>query len=319
MRTKTVLETIRKNYGKEYDVLFFGTNVAQAWKVLLHVGTLVSASKIVIMPAQRSIKMVVKLVDALGLSKRVVHVAIGGWLPEYTEKDADLLAREKKFSAVLVQMESMREKLHGQGLTNAVWFPNYRSSAQDVSEKNVVGVPRNFVFYSRVIREKGVFAAVEAIKRLMDEGEDVSLDIYGPIEDAVKQELEQQIGEHENIKYRRVLYGEEILQVLSQYDCMLFPTCYTGEGFPGAVLESMMAGVPVIATDWKYNSEIVKDGKTGIICGAQTESNVYDAIKRIRDDLTLYRGICKGAYSEAGKYSEKTVASILIDSLNKIV
>ena len=99
---------------------------------------------------------------------------------------------------------------------------------------------------------------------------------------------------------------------------MLFPTCYRGEGFTGAVLESMMAGVPVIATDWKYNSEIVKDGETGLICGSQSAENVYQAIQRVRGDLALYRRICEGAYHEAEKYTEEAVTPILRQVMDEI-
>jgi len=319
IRTKTVLETIEKHYGDEYSVIFISTNRIQIAKIFLYCKAIIGASKIVIMPGQRAIKTIVSLMSLLGVSERVVHVAIGGWLPKCVEEDTALLKQEKKFKAILVQMDSIRQALHKQGLVNAVWFPNYRNSSRgNIPIKNVEKAPQKFVFYSRVIREKGVFTAVEAIKRLTNEGEDILLDIYGPIDDMVRQELEQEIENYANIKYCRVLYGDEILEVLSQYDCMLFPTCYTGEGFPGAVLESMMAGVPVIATDWKYNGEIIKDGENGIICGDQAADNVYKSIKKIRENLILYQRICKGAFFEAEKYTEKKVVSVLIDSLDKI-
>ena len=205
------------------------------------------------------------------------------------------------------------------GMDNAIWFPNYRNSSRNsISIKAPNANPYKFVFYSRVVQEKGAFVAIEAIKKLTDEGNDVQLDLFGPIDDAVKEELKRETAGYDNINYRRVLFGEEILETLSHYDCMLFPTCYRGEGFPGAVLESMMAGVPVIATDWKYNSEIVKDGETGLICGSQSAENVYQAIQRVRGDLALYRRICEGAYHEAEKYTEEAVTPILRKVMDEI-
>ena len=46
---------------------------------------------------------------------------------------------------------------------------------------------------------------------------------------------------------------------------MIFPTYYVGEGFPGTIIDAFSSGIPDIATDWRYNSEIVQNGKTGYI------------------------------------------------------
>ena len=319
VRTKTVWETIEKYYSDDFDTIFIDAGGSKIVKLFLRWRLLSTSSIIVIMPGPRSINMVTHLLHFLGVSKRVIHVAIGGWLPDYIENNRALLKREKSFHAVLVQMDSIRETLQIMGLDNVVWFPNYRNTSRiNIPVKVPEKAPDKFVFYSRVVREKGVFTAVDAIKRLTDEGKDVLLDIYGPIDAPVRQELEKEIAGYSNIHYCGVLFGEEILQTLSQYDCMLFPTCYRGEGFPGAVLESMLAGVPAIATDWKYNSEIVKDGMTGIICGPQTTDSVYDSIQRIRTDITLYRCISEGAYYEAEKYTGKAVTPILLDIIDEI-
>ena len=46
---------------------------------------------------------------------------------------------------------------------------------------------------------------------------------------------------------------------------MLFPTYWPGEGFPGIIVDAFIAGLPVIATDWAHNSEIIEHQQTGII------------------------------------------------------
>lgn len=288
--------------------------------LFLNIQVITHAAKIVIMPGRRAIKPITMFLKTLGVSNRVVHVAIGGWLPDLIIDDPILLRREQGFKAVLVQMDSLRETLEEMGLDNVHWFPNYRNSDRnDIYMKSPETSPRKFVFYSRVIKEKGAFVAVEAIKRLTDEGVEVSLDLYGPIEEKGMNELKTAIGNYSNIKYRKVLFGDEILSTLSQYDCMLFPTVYRGEGFPGAVLESMMAGVPVIATDWKYNKEIVKNGETGILCGEQTVANVCNAIKRIMSDQKLFHRVCQGASCEADKYSKDNVTPILFEVIDSII
>ena len=58
---------------------------------------------------------------------------------------------------------------------------------------------------------------------------------------------------------------EKAYSTLSKYDCMLFPTYWKGEGFPGVVIDAFIAGLPVIATDWNMNTEIIKEGENGFI------------------------------------------------------
>ena len=319
MRTATVLETVKKQYSSTYDVVYLPTGGKKLLGLFFHWNLIKKSSKIVILPGYKAISVVAGLINLLGVSDRVIHVAIGGWLPNLLEKNKGLLKKEKKYKAILVQMDSIRESLNKIGLENAVWFPNYRNSSREgITPKDGNTPPRKFLYYSRVTRAKGVFEAVNAIKRYIDEGEEYSLDIYGPIDEVTKEELEKETENYPSIKYHRVLHGEEILPTLSSYDCMLFPTCYEGEGFPGAILESMMAGVPVIATDWKYNKEIVKDGETGLLCGNQSVENVYNAIKRFREDDELYKRVCLGAFMEADKYTEEKVTPILINAIDDI-
>ena len=54
-------------------------------------------------------------------------------------------------------------------------------------------------------------------------------------------------------------------ETLSKYDVMLFPTYWDGEGFPGIAIDAYISGLPIIASDWSMNKEVVEDGKTGFI------------------------------------------------------
>ena len=60
---------------------------------------------------------------------------------------------------------------------------------------------------------------------------------------------------------------------------MLFPTFFYGEGFAGIFIDAFIAGLPVIATDWSLNSEIVTDGETGIIVQNRSAEKLADAIE----------------------------------------
>ena len=56
-----------------------------------------------------------------------------------------------------------------------------------------------------------------------------------------------------------------ITATLSEYDVMLLPTYWGGEGFPGAVIDAFSAGIPIVISNWRDNAEFVTDGKTGLL------------------------------------------------------
>lgn len=316
MRTKTVFESVCEHYGESIDVRFIDIRGFRIINVLLKWRMIVKSARVIVLPGRRAIVPVISALSVLQASNKTVHVAIGGWLPDCIDENGDLLEREKELKAVLVQTMAVRGELQKRGMENTVWFPNYRrSDTKRIREKDACKPPRRFVFYSRVIEEKGVYYAIDAIKRLLDEGEDVALDIFGPTDESVERRIEEETLGYNSINYMGVLYGNEILDTLSEYDCLLFPTYYRGEGFPGAVLEAMMAGVPVIASDWKYIREIVEDEVNGLICAVHSAESVYQSITRIREDLSLYQRICRGTFLERDKYTEENVTPILYEAI----
>ena len=104
------------------------------------------------------------------------------------------------------------------------------------------------------------------------------------------------------------MQNEQAIEVLAHYDCMLFPTHYDGEGFPGVILEAYMAGIPVIASRWKFNDEFVFDGRTGYL---HTEKSKDDLLLKIQEFVSTNIEFSQNCKLEAKKYSEEKVYPIL--------
>ena len=94
--------------------------------------------------------------------------------------------------------------------------------------------------------------------------------IYGQVwksyEDRFNELIKQFDGE---IRYCGSIDADKSVTVLKQYFALLFPTYYEGEGFAGTIIDAFSAGIPVIATDWKYNRELVHDN-VGFIFNTNT-------------------------------------------------
>ena len=117
------------------------------------------------------------------------------------------------------------------------------------------------------------------------------------------------------ISYKGILEpkGNSIYEILSNYDLMVFLTYYQGEGFPGALLDSYISGVPVIASDWKYNSEIIKEGETGKLFISQDIDDLTDKLEFMINNPDLIYQMKRNCLEEARKYN----ADFVIDSFIK--
>lgn len=73
----------------------------------------------------------------------------------------------------------------------------------------------------------------------------------------------------------------ELYNKLQQYDLLLFPTKWKNEGVPGVLVESKIAGIPAIVSDINFNSEIIKDEKTGLVLKKNTPEELAYAIERV--------------------------------------
>ncbi len=104
------------------------------------------------------------------------------------------------------------------------------------------------VFLSRLSRMKNLDGALRVLGRLRGE---VSLDIYGPIEDpgywAECRALIERLPDGIRASYRGVVEPDKVGQVFSAYDLFLFPS--RGENYGHVVIEALLAGCPVLTTD----------------------------------------------------------------------
>ena len=83
------------------------------------------------------------------------------------------------------------------------------------------------------------------------------------------------------------------LELLKNADVFVHPSITTAngnkEGIPGAIMEAMSAGLPVIATVHAGIPYAVVNGKTGILVEERNIGQLTDAIVRLADNAELRR------------------------------
>lgn len=119
-----------------------------------------------------------------------------------------------------------------------------------------------------------------------------------------------------NYCYKGVLQPEEVIPTLEKYDALIFPSHYEGEGCPGIMVEALFAGLPIIASDWKYNSEIVDNGVNGILCDTYNAADYEKAIRILSGNPKLISKMSEASLRKASNYTSESTAILLRNILN---
>lgn len=211
--------------------------------------------------------------------KRVYHNVIGGCLQEYVKEYKSFEKYLNSFRVNWVESHLMKEELNKLGVVNVDVLPNFKKL--DIIKNSNINGKTSFKFctFSRVIKEKGIEDAINAIVEINKENNSCTLDIYGLIDDSYKDEFEKIMKKSpKEINYKGVIPFSQSSNVLHEYYALLFPTFWPGEGCPGTVIDAFASGLPVIATDWNCNSEFIGNFKTGIIYPNNRIDSLKEAI-----------------------------------------
>ncbi len=172
-------------------------------------------------------------------------------------------------------------------LANFRWFPNTRDlEVPAAAERKVL---RKLIFVARLEMDKGLAEALDACRHLP---EGCHLRVFGPRMPDTDFSL---FEGHPKADYGGVLEPGEVARVLREYDLLLFPSYFRGEGYPGIIVEAFQCGVPVVAARWGGVPELVEHEESGLLVEPRSAAAVKSAIERLLEDPGLYRRLCEGA------------------------
>lgn len=220
----------------------------------------------------------------------------------------------------LAQTKQLVDSAASEGMRSARWFPTSRSMARGVGASGKVGDEgrscRRFVYLGHVREEKGVAELVGAAGRFTRES-GVTVDFYGPLVGGFSAEW---FEGHENVRYAGTVAPEDVEKTLENYDALVLPTHYEGEGYPGVIMEAYAAGLPVVCTRWRALPEIV-DARSGLLVEPRDPGALYEAMARLCADDDLYGGLAAGATARAKEFDADTwgdrFAEICIDAVRR--
>jgi len=296
------------NYKKRFVSIFF------SWFI-----SLFSCSYVILMLSGDGLKKFCPMIYYANkiFKRKVFHRVIGGELDTYLLRNKECVRYMNSFEVNWVQSNSLVKKLNELGINNAEFLENFRNITPIVLSDETMKFERPFKFctFSRVSEAKGIGLAIEAVSKvnsILGEGTAL-LHVYGPVEDKYLEAFHNLLEKHSDcVTYMGSVPSNKAVDTLKDYYMHLFPTTWSGEGFPGTLIDCYNAALPTIASDWAYNSEYIENGETGFLYNWQNPEMLTELIIESinnSDKMTYMKQRC---LDEAKKYKSDVVMEKII-------
>jgi len=237
------------------------------------------------------------------LLKKISYLVVGGYFPEGIKTSHFNWLNYKELKNIIVQGEIIKQQLlECSELKNIQVVPNFKKFENHSFINNRVESTFKFVFIGRISKSKGIVEIIEAVNILKNQNPklDFSVDFYGPVDEEIEFPIDLPL---KYMGYLDIMNKQiESYSKLAEYSCMLFPTFWKGEGFPGVIIDAYIVGLPVIVTDWNMNKEVVEFGETGLIIPIKDSNALYIAMMEMMQNPNMVKKMSERSLKKAKDY-----------------
>lgn len=159
-------------------------------------------------------------------------------------------------------------------------------------------------FFGNLVRQKRPSVFLHAAARLCERSErPLALLLFGTDRGTARAELTA-IAEDLGIGGRVYFMGFQTPVEPWMAGCDLMIATGVGDGLGRSLVEAMISGTPVVATDSGGHREVIEDGKTGWLAAADDPDALAAAAGRVLDDAELTQATVQRARTQAlARYS----------------
>lgn len=325
VKTIIITDELRARYGAD-KVFTVDTNNWKKNPFKLFWGTLkmnATCENVCILPADNGFKVCVPLLNFTNVffRKKLYYIVIGGFLPELLKRKPRYLKMLSKYEAHFPETENLKRDMEAAGMKRVYVLDNLKKLNTLSPEEVRVCEDREVrvCTFARITEEKGVAYAVEAVRMANEAlgGKYIRLDMYGMCPSAYQETFDKILEKNGDfVTYGGVVDFDKTTETLKGYFAMLFPTYYHGEGFPGTVIDAYNAAIPMIATRWNYNADVIEDGVNGILVPIKDAKAMCDALLELYHNRDRAYEIAMNNLKAAEQYTPDKVLAVFYEFLD---
>lgn len=209
----------------------------------------------------------------------------------------------RKIKATFVETIKLQKALEELSFKNVNFLPNPYINRACKATVKINSNNFKVVFVSKIREGKGVLLLIDAIRKVKErlKNIDITLDFYGVIESDFNSQFEKKLKENSFSFYKGVCEPEQVQQTISKYDLFVLPTFFP-EGVPGAVIEAMFTGIPIIVSNYTAAQEMICDGVDGIVVPQKNIEPLVDAIVKVISDYEFRLKISENILIKSKEY-----------------
>jgi glycosyltransferase involved in cell wall biosynthesis len=171
------------------------------------------------------------------------------------------------------------------------------------------------IYLSNLMKEKGIFDLLEALKILQEKNIEFEVKIAGGIDNFFEKKIRQELSKIKNLTYLGLVYNKEKKELLEWGNIFILPTKFD-EGQPISILEAMCTGNIILTTSQGGIVDIFKDNKNGFYIEKNSPNSIALKLIDMNSNLKDYKIISKqNRYEAKEKYRVKN----FIKKLNNIL
>lgn len=162
------------------------------------------------------------------------------------------------------------------------------------------GEALQLLFLGWLEADKGIFELLRACAALRDhDGAPFTLTIAGRGHaEAQARQLVQELGLGERVHFAGWLQGADLEERLVRSDVVVLPSW--AEGLPNAMIESMAAGLAVVASAVGNIPDVVADGVEALLVPPRDVPALAAALRRVLQEPALRASLQRGGHALAG-------------------
>ena len=324
IKTQNIYSAITKLYGEEQikPIDTHGSIVSFIKAPFILLKAFLQTKNIIILPARRGLQIYAPIISAYKIifpNVKIHYSVIGGWLPSLLEKNNFLRRTVKSIDYIYVETNTMKASLDSLGVKSVV-MPNFKTLKLNSASNDICFQDKPFPLctFSRVMKQKGIEDAINAVVAINEKEKKscYSLDIYGPIDPTETEWFEElRVKQPEYIKYMGVVSQDQIVDTLSRYFALLFPTRFYTEGVPGTIIDAYASGLPVIVSKWQSYKDIVEEDVTGFAYKFGNTDEFESILYQIIQNPSLMKSMRENCRQYANRYNADEAIKILDERL----
>ncbi|MFS8962016.1 glycosyltransferase family 4 protein [Lactobacillus delbrueckii] len=184
----------------------------------------------------------------------------------------------------------------------------YQANSYDKQVKKFINKPVKAIFVGTISRGKGVLDAVKAVEELNEQGFQLSLDIFG--EGPQNEEVKNYILSHKDKMIRFLGFSKDLISQRRNYDLEF--VCSKMEALGRVTVEGMYYGNLVIGANSGGTTELIKNGKTGVLYESGNIDSLIKASKKVLENVEANNEMIHEAHDWAVRNFSNPITNQLI-------